>query len=132
MTPTPSEKKSTRVLGREGTITALSLLKNFYDEEIFTRLVKDFYAADIAVSEAAIRASGSLGNEIAVPHLYQIIERGKKSQRIEAVHALTAIRAPSSTGMLIKYFNHFPEDELRAAILGASTRSRRPAPRPRS
>jgi class 3 adenylate cyclase/HEAT repeat protein len=117
MTPTPSEKKSTRVLGREGTISALSLLKNFYDEEIFTRLVKDFYAADIAVSEAAIRASGSLGNEIAIPHLYQIIERGKKSQRIEAVHALTAIRAPSSTGMLIKYFNHFPEDELRAEIL---------------
>ena len=60
------------------------------------------------MSEAAIRASGSLGNEVAIPHLYQIIETGKKSQRIAAVQALAAIRAPSSAGMLIKYFNHFP------------------------
>ncbi len=119
MAQTPAEKKHVHALGREGTVTALTLLKNFYDEEIFTRLVKEFYSTDIAVSEAAIRASGSLGNEIAIPHLYQIIERGRKSQRIAAVQALTAIRAPSSTGMLIKYFNHFPEDELRAEILRA-------------
>ena len=30
-----------------------------------------------------------------------------------------AIRAPSSTGMLIKYFTHFPEEDLRAEILNA-------------
>ncbi|MCX7040149.1 MAG: hypothetical protein NT005_13580 [Spirochaetes bacterium] len=119
MAQTPAERKPARALGREGTVTALTLLKNFYDEEIFTRLVKEFYSTDIAVSEAAIRASGSLGNEIAIPHLYQIIERGRKSQRIAAVQSLTAIRAPSSTGMLVKYFNHFPEDELRAEILRA-------------
>lgn len=119
MAPTPAEKKSARTLGKEGTITVLTLLKNFYDEEIFTRLVKEFYTSDMAASEAAIRSSGSLGNEIAIPHLYQIIERGKKTQRIEAVRALAAVRAPSATGMLIKYFNHFPEDELRAEILHA-------------
>ena len=70
--------KTSGALGREGKITALRLLKSFYDEEIFTLLVQEFYNSDIGVSEAAIGASGSLGNEIAIPHLYQIIERGKK------------------------------------------------------
>ena len=50
------------------------MLKNFYDEEIFTLLVKEIYSSDINISEAAIRSSGSLGNEVAIPHLYQIIE----------------------------------------------------------
>jgi class 3 adenylate cyclase/HEAT repeat protein len=112
-------KKTSGLLSREGKITILTLLKDFYDEEIFSLLVKDFYNSDIGISEAAIRSSGSLGNEIAIPHLYQIIERGRKSQQIAAIQALTAIRAPSSTGMLVKYFNHFPEDDLRAEILHA-------------
>jgi class 3 adenylate cyclase/HEAT repeat protein len=106
-------------LGREGKITALRLLKNFYDEQIFTLLVKEFYNSDIAVSEAAIAASGSLGNEVAIKHLYQIIERGRKTQRIAAIQALAGIRAPSSVEMLIKYFNHFPEEEVRSEILRA-------------
>ena len=79
--------------------------------------MKEIYNSDIGISEAAIRASGSLGNEIAIPHLYQIVERGKQSQRVAAVQSLTAIRAPSSTAMLVKYFNHFPEEELRTEIL---------------
>ena len=117
MAQNPVYRKTAGTLSREGKITLLSLLKNFYDEEIFKLLVKEFYNSDIAISEAAIRASGSLGNEIAIPHLYQIIERGRKSQRVAAVQALTAIRAPSSTGMMVKYFNHFPEEELRTEIL---------------
>jgi class 3 adenylate cyclase/HEAT repeat protein len=119
MAKNPVDRKTAAALSREGKITALTLLKNFYDEEIFTLLVKEFYNSDIGISEAAIRASGSLGNEIAIPHLYQIIERGRKSQRIAAIQALMAIRAPSSTGMLVKYFNHFPEEELRTEILRA-------------
>jgi class 3 adenylate cyclase len=106
-------------LSREAKITALSLLKNYYDEEIFTLLVKEIYNADLGISEAAIRASGSLGNEVAIQHLYQMVERGKQAQRVAAVQSLTAIRAPSSTAMLVKYFNHFPEDELRTEILRA-------------
>ncbi|HYW83627.1 MAG TPA: hypothetical protein VFB30_10255, partial [Spirochaetia bacterium] len=106
-------------MSREGKITALLLLKNFYDEEVFNLLVKEFYNSDIGISEAAIRSSGALGNEVAVSHLYQIVERGKKSQRIIAIQSLMAIRAPSSTGMLIKYFNHFPEEDVRAEILRA-------------
>lgn len=101
-------------------MTALTLLKNFYDEEIFNLLVRPIYDADLAVSEAAIRASGSPGNEVAVQHLYQIIERGKRPQRLAAVQSLAAIRAPTAVGMLIKYFNHFSgEDDVRTAILGA-------------
>ena len=107
------------VLGREGKITALRLLKSFYNDEIFTLLVREFYNSDIGISEAAISASGSLGNEIAIPHLYQIVERGKKSQRIAAIQALAGIRAPSSVAQLIKYFNHFPEEEVRSEILRA-------------
>ena len=119
MAQNPVVPISAGTLSREGKITALTLLKNFYDEEIFTLLVKEFYNSDIPTSEAAILSSGSLGNEVAIPHLYQIVERGRKSQRIAAIQALTAIRAPSSTGMLIKYFNHFPEEELRVEILRA-------------
>jgi len=101
-------------------VTAVTLLKSFYDEEIFKLLVRPIYDADLAVSEAAIRASGSPGNEVAVPRLYEIIERGKKSQRLAALEALAAIRAPSSVGMLIKYFNQFGgEDDVRTAILAA-------------
>ncbi len=106
-------------LGREGRITVLSLLKNFYDEEIFRLLVKEFYSSDSEVSETAIRASASLGNEVAVPHLYQIIERARKPQRLAAIQTLAAIRAPSSTATLITYFNHFPEEDVRAEILAA-------------
>lgn len=101
-------------------MTALTLLKSFYDEEIFNLLVKPIYDADLAVSEAAIRASGSPGNEVAVQHLYQIIERGKREQRLAAIQSLAAIRAPTAVGMLIKYFNHFSnEDDVRTAILRA-------------
>jgi class 3 adenylate cyclase/HEAT repeat protein len=101
-------------------VTALTLLKSYYDEEIFNLLVKPIYDTDLAVSEAAIRASGSPGNEVAVPHLYKIIELGKKPQRLAAIQSLAAIRAPTSVGMLIKYFNHFSgEDDVRTAILGA-------------
>ncbi len=119
MAHNPVTRKMESQLGRDGKVTVLSLLKNFYDEEIFTLLVKEIYNSDNAISEAAISSSGSLGNEVAIPHLYQIIERGRKSQRIAAIKALMAIRAPSSTAMLIKYFNHFPEEELRTEILRA-------------
>lgn len=115
----PGATKTSGGLGREGKITALKLLKNYYEEEIFTLLVKEFYNSDMGVSEAAIGASGSLGNEIAIPHLYQIIERGRKTQRIAAIEALAGIRAPSSVAQLIKYFNHFPEEDVRSQILRA-------------
>jgi class 3 adenylate cyclase/HEAT repeat protein len=120
--PTPVVR-TPATLGREAQVTAVTLLKNYYDEETFNLLallVKSIYGDDLAVSEAAIRASGSPGNEVAVQHLYQIIERGKKAQRLAAIEALSAIHAPSSVGMLIKYFNHFSgEDDVRTAILGA-------------
>ncbi len=117
--PGTAERNPARTLGREARITAITLLKCFYDEDIFARLVKEMYDADPLVSEAAIQASASLGNEVAVPHLYRIIEHGQRSQRLAAVKALAAIHAPSSTGMLVKYFNHFPETDLRTEILAA-------------
>jgi class 3 adenylate cyclase/HEAT repeat protein len=115
-----SAERSSVPLGRESRVTAITLLKSYYDEEIFKLLVRPIYDADLEVSEAAIRASGSPGNEVAVKHLYHIIERGKRPQRLAAIEALAAIRAPTSVGMLIKYFNHFSgEDDVRTAILGA-------------
>ena len=132
MAQNPMTRKMENTLSRDGKITVLTLLKNFYDEEVFNLLVKEIYNADIGISEAAIKSSGSLGNEMAIPHLYQIIERGRKSQRIAAIQALMAIRAPSSTAMLIKYFNHFPEEELRTEILRTINTPRPTASRCRS
>ncbi len=119
MPANPVPPNASATLSKEAKITALGLLKNYYDEETFTLLVKEVYNADLDISVAAIRASGSLGNEIAVQHLYQMVERGKPRQKVEAVRSLMAIRAPSSVGMLVKYFNHFPEEELRTEILRA-------------
>ncbi len=111
------QKRPAGALSKEARITALTLLKNFYDEDVFNLLVREMYDPDPSISEAAIRSSGSLGNEIAIQHLYQIVEKGRTPQRLAAIQALKAIRAPSSTAMLVKYFNHFPEEDLRAEIL---------------
>ncbi len=119
MPPNPVSPNVPVLLSKEAKITALALLKNYYDEEIFTLLVKEIYNADLDISVAAIRASGSLGNEVAVQHLYQMVERGKPEQKIAAVQSLMAIRAPSSVGMLVKYFSHFPDEGLRTEILRA-------------
>jgi class 3 adenylate cyclase len=117
MPPNPASPNAPLLLSKEAKITALAVLKNYYDEEIFGLLVREIYNADLDISVAAIRASGSLGNEVAVQHLYQMVERGKLEQKIAAVQSLMAIRAPSSVGMLVKYFSHFPEEDLRAEIL---------------
>lgn len=100
-------------------MTVLGVLKSFYDEEVFTLLVKEIYAAEMDVSVAAIAASGSLGNETAIAHLYQMIEKGQAPQRTAAVRSLTAVRAPSSAPALVKYFRHFADPVLRVEILRA-------------
>ncbi len=112
MPQTPEERTNLGALSKNGKITVLGLLKNFYDEDIFTMLVKEIYdydRTDTSVSEAAIRSSGSLGNETAIKPLYQIIERGRVSQRLEAIRRSDSIRAPSTVNQLIKYFNHSPK-----------------------
>ncbi len=108
-----------RALSKDARITVLTLLKSFYDDQVFNLLVRELYDPDPDISEAAIRSSGSLGNETAISHLYKIIEKGRPAQRIAAIQALKAIRAPSATAMLIKYFSYFPEEDLRAEILRA-------------
>ncbi len=107
------------LLHKDSKITILTLLKHFYDEEIFSILIKDFYDEDIDISLAAIKASASIGNEAAVSHLYQIIEKGKIEQKIAAINTLSGIRAPSSVNMLIKYFSLFDDKHIRNEILGA-------------
>ena len=104
---------------RESTITILTTLKNFYDEEIFGLFIKEFYNVDQEVSLAAIKASASIGNEAAITHLYKIIETGSEVQRIEAVRALAEIKAPSSVERLIKYFNLFEVQALKEELLSA-------------
>jgi class 3 adenylate cyclase/HEAT repeat protein len=106
-------------LSKESIITILSLLKNFYDEEIFSILIKEFYSSDSEVSLTAITASASLGNELAIPHLYRILEKGDNEQKAAAIKTLAEIKAPSSVNMLVKYFNIFREKELRLEIIKA-------------
>ncbi len=108
-----------KLLHKEAKKTVLSLLKNFYDEETFNILIKEFYDSDIEISLAAINASSSIGNEIAIPHLYKLIEKGKQQQKLASIKALAAIRAPSSINMLVKYYKLFQDEELRTEILKA-------------
>ena len=83
----------------------LTLLKHFYDEQIFALLVKDFYDSDLEVSLAAIDASASLGNEVAIrPPVHACWRSGKPEQKLAAVQTLAAINAPSSIEQLAKYF----------------------------
>jgi class 3 adenylate cyclase len=106
---------------KETKITALTLLKNFYDEQIFNILIKDFYDPDLEISLAAINASASLGNEAAIPHLCTIIEKGKPEQQKAAVRTLTRINAPSSIDQLAKYFAIFQDPEIRRELLRSIT-----------
>lgn len=104
-------------MNKEKKITLLALLNNFYDEETFALLIKEFYNSDLDISLTAIKSSSSLGNEIAVPHLYKIIEKGVLQQKIEAIKTLSKIKAPSSIIRLIQYFNLFKQKEVRIEIL---------------
>jgi len=111
------ESKST--LSKEGKITVLNLLKNFYNESIFNILIKEFYNSDVDISLTAIKASASLGNEFAIPHLYRILERGRNEQQIAAIQTLADINAPSTIEKMAKYFNIFQELDIRREILKA-------------
>lgn len=102
---------------RETKITALTLLKGFYDEQIFGILIREFYNPDLDISLAAIRASGSIGNEVAIPHLFKIIEDGKSVQKMAAAQTLAQIKAPSAIEKLAKYFTMFREPELRRELM---------------
>jgi hypothetical protein len=107
---------------QEARITVLGLLKNFYDEQIFTLLIKEIYSSDLQISLAAIRGSASIGNEVAIPHLYRMVEHGKAEQKIEAIRSLAAINAPSSIEKLTKYYNIFSQKEIRLEILAGINR----------
>ncbi|RPJ07788.1 MAG: hypothetical protein EHM28_06040 [Spirochaetaceae bacterium] len=107
------------LLQKESKISVLSLLKFFYDEEVFTSLIREIYNSDPEISLSAIRASAALGNELAIPHLYKILEKGRGEQKTEAIRTLAVIRAPSSITQLLKYYPLFQEKELRAEILTA-------------
>jgi class 3 adenylate cyclase/HEAT repeat protein len=109
-------------LNREAKITVLGLLKNFYDEQIFTILIKEIYNSNLQVSLAAIQGSASIGNEVAIPHLYRMVEHGKVEQKIEAIRSLAAINAPSSIEKLSKYYHIFPQKEIRLEILKSINR----------
>jgi class 3 adenylate cyclase len=118
---TKSGPKKTAAPAIETRITALSLLKNFYDEQIFNLLINDFYNSNIEISLAAINASASLGNEAAIPRLFEIIEKGKSVQKKAAIQTLTKINAPSSVDRLAEYFAYFQDTELRRDLLRSMT-----------
>ncbi|MBN2443513.1 MAG: hypothetical protein JXJ04_19285 [Spirochaetales bacterium] len=106
-------------LQQESRITILTLLKNFYDNEVFISLIREIYNANESISLAAIEASASLGNEIVIPHLYKIIEKGSPKQTIACIKALAEIKAPSTIERLLEYYNFFREDSIQLEILKA-------------
>jgi class 3 adenylate cyclase len=118
---TKSGQKEKTATTNETRITALTLLKNFYDEQIFSILIKDFYNSNLEVSLAAINASASIGNEAAIPRLFDIIEKGKPAQKKAAINTLTKIKAPSSIDRLVEYFAYFQDREIRQELLRTIT-----------
>jgi class 3 adenylate cyclase len=104
---------------REGKITRLRLLKNFYDEETFKLLITEFYNEDPDISIAAIESSASIGNEFAIPHLFKIIETGTPNQQLASIATMAAIKAPSSVDQLFQYFSLLSGDEVKKEILVA-------------
>jgi class 3 adenylate cyclase/HEAT repeat protein len=115
-------QKPGSTLPKEARITVLTLLKNFYDEQIFELLIKEFFDSDLQISLVAINASASLGNEAAVPHLYRILESGRPQQKLAAIQSLAAINAPSSIEQLAKYFTLLQDTSIRREILRAINR----------
>lgn len=114
---TKSDRKEKIDSSNATRITALTLLKNFYDEQIFSILIKDFFNSNPEVSLAAINASASIGNEAAIPHLCTIIEKGNPAQKKAAIQTLTKIDAPSSIDRLVDYFAFFQDREIRRELL---------------
>jgi class 3 adenylate cyclase/HEAT repeat protein len=114
---TKSGQKEKTASSNETRITALTLLKNFYDEQIFNILIRDFFNSNPEVSLAAINASASIGNEAAIPHLCTIIEKGSPAQKKAAIQTLTKINAPSSIDRLVDYFTFFQDREIRRELL---------------
>ena len=114
-------KSVTAKSNKQTRITALILLKNYYDEQIFKILIKDFYNSDLDISLAAINASASLGNEVAVPRLNDIMWKGKPVQQIAAIRSLARIKAPSSIEELAKYFTVNQDRDIRRELLRSIT-----------
>ncbi|MBN1836791.1 MAG: HEAT repeat domain-containing protein, partial [Spirochaetales bacterium] len=115
-------RKDAPDLPRAVKVTVLTLLKHFYDEQIFNLLIRYFYDPDPEVSKAAIASSGSIGNDAAIPHLYRLAEQGNTDQKIAAIRTLAAINAPAAIENLYKYFAHFRQTEIRREILKAINR----------
>ncbi len=65
----------------------------------------------------AIDSSASIGNEIAIPHLHKLIEKGDVRRQLASIKAVSRIMAPSSINMLLKYYELLPSDEIRLEIL---------------
>jgi hypothetical protein len=108
-------------LSKEALITIFSLLKSFYDDEVFLHFTREYYNSDLDISLTAIESSAVIGNEHAMPHLYKMIEKGQRAQKLAAIKALAVIRAPSSVAALIKFYSVFQEKELRIEILRTLT-----------
>jgi class 3 adenylate cyclase/HEAT repeat protein len=113
------EGKKAALPNRESKITALTLLGNFYDEQTFAALIEYFFNPDVEISLAAIRASASVGNDVAIQHLYRVIIQGKPEQKLAAVAALAKINAPPAIGELVTYYTMFPDSTLRRELLRA-------------
>jgi len=104
-------------LPKENTVTILRALKNYPDERVFRALSDYFFHPDNDISVEAIRSSAHRANDIALPHLLHLIEKGALPQKLEALQALAAIHAPLALDALLNYFVHFDDAQLKREIL---------------
>ena len=102
---------------KQSTLTILKVLKHYPDQRVFAVLSDFFFHPDTDVSVEAIRASAHRANDVAMPHLLHLVEKGNMTQKLEALQTLAAIHAPLALDSLLDYFAHYDEPQLKQEIL---------------
>jgi len=109
-------------LNKEGIITAVSLMKHFPSEEVAGIVGGLIYDEDIDISIEAIRTCTTLISFSILDYLLEIIERGKKPQKIEALKTLSIIKSPGIEKELLKYYSVINDLDVRIEIIDTLNR----------
>jgi class 3 adenylate cyclase len=102
---------------RSSTVSILQALKHYPDERVFVALTDYFFHPDTDISVEAIRSSAHRTNDVALPHLLHLVEKGEQNQKLEALQALAVMHAPLALDSLLNYFAHYEDAQLKREIL---------------
>jgi len=104
-------------LNKQGIITAISIMEHFPSEEISATIAGFIYDEDLDISIEAIQACAAIKESSSVNCLLEIVEKGKKLQKLEALRALSVIKAPNLEKELLKYYSVVTDPDVRGEII---------------